>query len=77
MTLKVKLTVKSNEFRVQIDLSSKIEIYIKFISLQVQKMTQNRVQILGFKSCHKEKIFQYVENTTQMHYKTLSMTSQT
>ena len=77
MTLKVKLAVKSNEFRVQIDLSSKIEIYIKFISLQVQKMTQNRVQILGFKSCHKEKIFSYAENTTQMYFKALSMTSQT
>ena len=59
------------------DLSPKIEIIIKFISLQVQKMTQNRVQILGSKSCRKEKIFLYVENTTQMHYKTLSMTSQT
>ena len=35
----------------------------------MQKMTQNRVQILGFKSCHKEKIFPYVENTTRMHKK--------
>ena len=76
MLLKLKFTLKSNEFRVQIDLSSKIKIYIKFISLQVQKMTQNRVQILGFKNCHKEKILSYVENITQMHHKTLSMNSQ-
>ena len=46
------------------------------ISLQVQKMTQSLVQISGFESCYKVKSLQFAENITQIHYKTMKITSQ-
>ena len=43
----------------------------------MQKMTQNRVQILGFESCDKTKTLPYSEKITWIHYKTMKITCHT
>ena len=60
----------------KIFLSPKIKINMKYISLQVQKLTRSCVQILGFEYCHKAKILPYTENITQIHFKTMEMICQ-
>ena len=77
--IKLYPTSKSIDFSVQITVdrkSPKIKTIKKLISLQVQKMTQNRVQILGFKSFPRAKFFPFEENITLIHCKTMKMTSQ-
>ena len=64
MTLKLKLALKAINVEYKEFYHQKSKLLKKSISLQAQKMTQNRVQILGIKNCSRAKILTYVENIT-------------